>query len=120
MNITDHGEGLLWLHHDMVLLIDLFLKAAPGTHLGYACLGCPPRLGASGLFLLDHSVIVQDVTWSRSHVKLFLFKNKTGVQVSRFLFGRDGVNCPDACLIHTSIRVPPGWWVGYLKLLPWG
>jgi hypothetical protein len=35
-------------------------------------------------------------------------------------FGRDGGNWPDACLIHASIRVHPGKWVGYLKLLPWG
>ncbi len=35
-------------------------------------------------------------------------------------FGRDGVNWPDARLIHATIRVHPGKWVGYLKLLPWG
>ncbi len=32
-------------------------------------------------------------------------------------FGRDGVNWHDACLIHTSIRVQTGKWMGYLKLL---
>ena len=39
---------------------------------------------------------------------------------SWFLVGT-GVNCfSDARVIHASIRVHPGWWVGYLKLLPLG
>ena len=53
-------------------------------------------------------------------MKLLYLKNKTKVQVSRCLFGQDGVNFLDAHWIHASIRVHPGWWVGYLKLLPWG
>ena len=65
------------------------------------------------IFVLDHAFIVQDVNWLGSPIK-------TRVQVSRCLFGWDGVNFPDACLIHMSIGVHPGWWVWYLKLLPWG
>ena len=42
------------------------------------------------------------------------------MQGSRCLLVGTGVNFPDARLIHASIRVHPGWWVGYLQAAPLG
>ena len=43
------------------------------------------------------------------------------MQVAAVFLVGTGVNCfSDARVIHASIRVHPGWWVGYLKLLPLG
>ena len=41
-------------------------------------------------------------------------------QDSRFFFWLDGMDRPDTRLIHAPIRVHPGWWLGYLRLLLWG
>ena len=58
---------------------------------------------------------------SGSHVQVFhIYQQKTGMQGSRCLLVGTGVNFPDARLIHASIRVHPGWWVGYLQAAPLG
>ena len=71
--------------------------------LGYTCLRWPPWGGLWDNFcVLNHSFIVQ-----------------VGVPCASFSH-TPTENRDAGCLIHVSIRVHPGWWVGYLKLLPLG
>ena len=75
-------------------------------------------LGYTCLRTADHSFTVQ-VGVPRASFSYISTVNRDAGS-SWFLVGT-GVNCfSDARAIHASIRVHPGWWVGYLKLLPLG
>ena len=58
---------------------------------------------------------------SGSNVQVFHISTVNRDAGSSWFFGQDGGELfSDARVIHASIRVHPGWWVGYLKLLPLG
>ena len=78
-----------------------------------------PRGGGFGIILVGSTIHL--LYKSGSHVQVFhIYQQKTGMQGSRCLLVGTGVNFPDARLIHASIRVHPGWWVGYLQAAPLG
>jgi hypothetical protein len=57
---------------------------------------------------------------SGSNVQVFHISTVNRDAGSSWFFGQDGGELfSDARVIHASIRVHPGWWVGYLSCSPW-